>query len=244
MVRKGISRTDIGKVRAKNQDAIFVRDEPFGGLDNLYIVADGMGGHKAGEIASKMAIEAFCEYIEKNHALVKEENLENHLKMGVVFANSQVFSAQRLNPDWKGMGTTFSACAFKNNKLFYAHVGDSRIYSFAKKEITPVSHDHTFVAEMLRFGKITETEAQIHPHKNILTRALGTESTILTDAGSFPVSEDMKILICSDGLSNMVSDKEILEIMNRDTDDGAKADALLALALENGGKDNISLIIV
>lgn len=251
-MRTGIGRTDIGKVRSKNQDALFVQNDGFGGLVNLYIVADGMGGHKAGEVASQKAIEAFCAYLEENPGSDLEgHDLEKHLRVGVIRANRRVFEMQKGNNDWRGMGTTFSLCTIKDDALTFAHVGDSRIYAVGRVGgvgggggLRLVSDDHSLTAELLRLGKITEDEARSHPHKNIMTRALGTENTLDVDTGSIKIARDERILICSDGLNNMVTDERILAIMNEEGTDAAKADALVAAALENGGKDNISLILI
>jgi len=243
----GIGRTDIGILRTKNQDTILVKNEKIGSLENLFIVADGMGGHRAGEVASEKAVDAFCEFVETNtvNAASQEDNwLEELLRDGVTAANAQVFDLQAENPAWRGMGTTFSACAIHGDVLYYAHVGDSRIYTVTKDAIKQVSSDHSLVAELLRLGRITEEEARFHPNKNVMTRALGTEADLLVDTGNAVLAGDTVVLLCSDGLSNMVTDAEIMEILNKDISADAKADALIELANKNGGKDNISLIII
>jgi len=242
-VKKGYGRTDIGKVRAKNEDAIYIADKPVGALDNLYIVADGMGGHKAGEIASGMAIEAFCDYILQKNDL-SDIALDDFLKNGVLHANARVYDAQADNASWRGMGTTFSVCTVKDDRLYYAHVGDSRIYTIAGETLTHVSNDHSLVGELFRLGKITKEEASAHPNKNIVTRSLGTDSNLEVDTGDTPLPQGTGVLICSDGLSDIVSDSDILEIMIKDISDDVKADALVEAALKNGGKDNITLIII
>jgi protein phosphatase len=240
-VRKGIGKTHIGRVRVKNEDSIFVSDGPVGIFDGVFIVADGMGGHRAGEVASGMAIEGFKEYLARNTG----ESPAVMLEKAVAYANAKVFLAAVTNPEMGGMGTTFSVCAEKDGAIHYAHVGDSRIYLVWPGGIRLASQDHSFVGEMVRLGRLTEEEAREHPNKNVLTRALGTDSEVEIDTGMLEIPEDGCLFICSDGLSNMVTDNEIQEAVNREgLDDETRTQALLELALKNGGKDNISLILV
>lgn len=238
----GIGKTHIGKIRKKNQDTILVENQRIGPLERLYIVADGMGGHKAGEVASGMAVEQFCGYLRDNPD-IGQDGTEQYLRNAVLFANEKILSASMDDPETKGMGTTISLVAAVGETLCFAHVGDSRIYMITKSAIKPVSQDHSFVAEMVRMGKLTEEEARTHPKKNVLTRALGTDSQVSVDTGVIDLPEDGKLMICSDGLSNMVTDGEILSIINNNTPEAA-VDALVELALQNGGSDNISLIII
>ena len=231
----------MGKVRAVNQDAVFISNEKIGVLDNLFIVADGMGGHKAGEVAAAASIEAFLGYVKAADSLGEQPH--EFLKNGVQRANAGVYEMQQANKAWRGMGTTFSVCAVAGGRLHFAHVGDSRIYIIINDTITQISNDHSLVAEMLRMGRITPEEADLHP-KNILTRALGTETSLEVDSGSAELPEGAAVLICSDGLNNMVTDADILRIMGGDSGAEDKAAALIEAALESGGTDNISLIII
>jgi protein phosphatase len=193
-----------------------------------------MGGHKAGEVASSSAIESFCDYAAKNAVSVEDDkSLEEFLGDGVRATNTKLLAQQKENPEWHGMGTTFSLCVVKDDRFHYAHVGDSRIYTAKKDDLTRITKDHTLVGEMLRLGRITEEEANAHPNKNILIRVIG-EAGVEVDTGTVPLEEGVRILICSDGLSDMVSDADIMEIMSNSSNTDEQADELVALARLNG----------
>jgi len=249
-VKQGIGKTNTGKVRKKNEDTIYINSEKVGVLDNLFIVADGMGGHKAGEVASRKAIEAFCAYVLENYdsllkdGCVEESRLEEFLKNAALKANKVVYELQVENMAWNGMGTTLSACVIRGNKIFYAHIGDSRIYAFYDGKINQVSLDHSLVAEMQRLGRLTEEEARNHPNKNVLIRAVGTDLRLEVETGTKEIPDGTKIMLCSDGLTDMVSDEDILTIMNSEASIVEKPGLLVDKANENGGKDNISVVII
>ena len=221
-------RTDIGKKRAQNQDSIFFCDEPVGPQPNLYIVADGMGGHKAGDVASRTAIECVTEYI-------KESTLNNSvsvLKRAIVYANDKIYRMARENEDLKGMGTTL-----------VANIGDSRLY-FIDNDIRQVTLDHSLVEELIRSGQLDRNKGRNHPEKNIITRALGISDKVMIDFFELDMKENDRILLCSDGLTNMIEDDEIKEIVMEDSGDiTAAVEKLIDRANYYGGKDNISVVV-
>lgn len=235
----GISH--IGKVRESNQDAFFVQTDPIGSLSNLYIVADGMGGHLAGEIASTSSITAFSEFV-KTH-IFPQENLLDFLVEATQFANFVVYKKSQENKNYRGMGTTFISMSIQNNKVYASHIGDSRIYKIDEHSITQITQDHSYVEEMLRRGEISKEQAVNHPNKNVLTRALGDENLANVDAIVFDVKKGDKILMCTDGLTNMVLDRDIKDIITENSIEVA-ANNLVVRANANGGKDNITCLLV
>lgn len=241
-MRIGIGRTETGTVRSNNEDCILVCNEKTGLLPNVFAVADGMGGHNAGEVASKNAIEFFCEYLTSN----TERYMHNQdlLLEAVNYANGKVFQLSLESEDASGMGTTFSVCSIDENNLYYAHIGDSRIYRITADGISIITEDHSYVNELVKSGELTLQEARVHPKRNVLTRVLGTETTTTADFGYLPINNGDRILICSDGLTNMMTDEEIFKIATSDCDDKKKVDNLIALALANGGIDNVSVVLI
>ncbi len=236
---KSDGRTDIGKKRVQNQDSIFFTDEPIGPLPNLYIVADGMGGHKAGDVASKTAIECITEY-------VKESTLNNSvsvLKRAIIYANDKIYKMARENEDWKGMGTTLVAAVCEEDTLYVANIGDSRLY-FIGDDIRQVTMDHSLVEELIRSGQLERNKGRNHPEKNIITRALGISDKVVTDFFELEIQEKESILLCSDGLTNMIEDDEIKEIVLECSGDiTAAVEKLIDRANYYGGKDNISVVL-
>ncbi len=237
-----IGKTDIGRIRSVNQDNIFVSTSPVGCVPNVFVVADGMGGENAGDIASDLAIKSFIAALE-NHA-VNGEYLDN-LISSVCAANSDVYNKSNTSPDYSGMGTTFLAVTIAGNVLYAAHVGDSRLYAVSEKKIEQLSNDHSYVMEMVRSGQLTQEEAENHPQKNVITRAVGTAGLVNVDGIIRPVAHDTIYLICSDGLSNMLHTDEIKEIVNnKNMTVEQRVDRLISRANENGGRDNISAVII
>ena len=252
-------KTDIGQVRDLNEDNIFFSDKNIGDLENLYIVADGMGGHKAGEVASNLAINSFIDYVKNNKC--EDKNLVlDFLVNAVGYANNIIYEKAKADLNCSGMGTTLSACTFFDKKIYCVHVGDSRIY-LANNNINykQLSIDHTYVNEMLRTGKINLEQAKNHPQKNIITRAVGIDKNLKTDAFVLPVDININnyFLICSDGLTCVLDDKEIFDLVlnkNLDLDLGInisldlklenKVDTLINLANQKGGYDNISVVLI
>ncbi|MCL2573342.1 MAG: Stp1/IreP family PP2C-type Ser/Thr phosphatase [Defluviitaleaceae bacterium] len=237
----GFGKSDVGKVRASNEDAIYVNSDGPSPLANLFVVADGMGGHKAGEIASTKAISVFCEYFNDHTSFIY---VEEYLANALLQANAHVHEAASDDVAFSGMGTTFSAVTVDENNLYYIHVGDSRIYIATDSELKQITRDHSLVAEMTEKGIITAEEALHHPEKNVITRAIGTDLHVNVDRGYFPLADVKYILICSDGLTNMVTDAEIFDVLFDDTAMSDKVDILVAKANEAGGDDNISVIVV
>lgn len=240
----GYGRTDIGCVRPKNEDSIYVSNEPVGKLDNLYIVADGMGGHRAGQVASNTAIEAFLAYLNKYQPDSTEEPLD--MLIGAVnMANDAVYKLGRTYEEYSEMGTTMIGATVVGNNMYVAHVGDSRLYKISDGKIEQVTNDHSLVAEMVRAGQLTEEEARNHPQRNCITRAVGTDSSVVTDGLIVRIKEKDIILICSDGLSTMLEDDEICNIASAggfSIED--RTDMLIDAAKNNGGFDNISVVII
>ena len=226
--------TDIGCIRTTNEDS-YLCIEP-----NLYAVADGMGGHAAGEIASRIMVDTVKFNLEHKNP---DECTEECLKSTVLEANQQIMKASVDNPDYNGMGTTISLFYVHYGYATWAHVGDSRIYLLRNNEIYQLTNDHSLVNELLQKNKITAEEAENYPHKNILTRAVGVSINLNVDTGSCDILENDKFVICSDGLTNMVSNDEIKQICYDDSIEN-KAQTLVNSAINYGGKDNITCIVV
>jgi len=242
--------SDVGKVRNQNQDAIFVSMKQVGPLPNLYIVADGMGGHNAGEVASQRAIECVSGYISSCHAdltnfeLVKPDDYMDLMVNAVQDASDVVCDMAEKNPEMAGMGTTLTACVVTEKKAVIAHIGDSRAYTISDDKITQVTADHTFVEDLLASGRITHEEAKNHPKRHVITRALGIKGQFEVDGCSIPLAEVKHILLCSDGLSNMIEDDRLKEIITGLGDAKYRTKLLIDEANLQGGLDNISAIII
>lgn len=237
-----VGRCDPGKVRSHNEDSIYISENPETEFE-YYIVADGMGGHNAGETASRSAIKFFNEYIE-NHGDIKEgADILDAFIDAVNYSNLKVFEMSQSDEALNGMGTTFSAAAICDGKLYVVHIGDSRVYVYDKNGLRQVTRDHSFVMEMVRMGKLTVAEARVHPKRNMITRALGIERTMPADTFIQSIGDDSIILVCSDGLPTMAEDKDIEKILKKKTGLDKKADMLVELANRNGGHDNISVIL-
>ncbi len=237
----GFGASHVGRVRLNNEDSIFVSNDAVGNLDNLYIVADGMGGHKAGQVASNAAIESFVAGIRSGE---DEEPLDIMIG-GVSNANNAVYTLGQAHEEYSNMGTTMIACTIKGAVLYAAHVGDSRLYRISGGKITQVTNDHSYVAEMVRAGKMTEEEALIHPQRSCITRAVGTDSSVRVDGIIVNVDSKDLFIICSDGLSNMVTKEEMLEIcLDKSKSVEERVHLLIEKANEKGGPDNISAILI
>jgi protein phosphatase len=243
VLMQSIGMTDIGISRQINQDYIFSSDTTVGILPNLYIVADGMGGHNAGDFASRFCVEHFIEYIKSVGD--KPISLLTCIEDGIRNTNEQMIVAAAKSPELMGMGTTFVlATVGEDNVMYTANVGDSRLYRINKSGITQITQDHSLVAEMVKNGDITKDEARFHPKKNVVTRAISATVVVNPDMFEVVLDKDDIILMCSDGLSNMLSDAEIFETVSAHRDDlKSLAEKLIAKANENGGKDNISVIL-
>ncbi len=237
-----VGRCDLGRVRSQNEDSIYISENPNTEFE-YFIVADGMGGHNAGEIASQSAIKYFNEYIENNCVINDGSDVLDAFVDALGYSNSKIFEMSENDPSYSGMGTTFTAVAICGGKIYCVHIGDSRLYVYDRNGLRQITRDHSFVMEMVRMGKITAEEARVHPKRNMITKAVGIEKNMPADTMIIPIEEDSIILVCSDGLPSMVTDKEIEKILKKKTGLDKKADLLVELANKNGGYDNISVIL-
>ena len=232
---KAVGNSVIGMRRTNNEDAIYINEQK-----NLYLVADGMGGCNAGEVASSTAISAFVE------AMENAENGETLDKMmsAIAQCNKKVYQKSRENVEFLDMGTTLVAVTVENEKMFIVHVGDSRVYLFRENNLQQITTDHSYVMELVKIGSITREEAEVHPKRNIITRAIGIREEVEADTVIEDVKQGDKILLCTDGLSNMVSKGEMTKILIEQCSTEEKVKKLVVLANEKGGLDNISLILI
>lgn len=236
---KSYSVTDVGQKRQVNQDYVFASEEPVGNLPNLFVVADGMGGHKAGDFASSFAVQTLRQAI-------LEDETQNPIKIirsAVEEANRKILEEAQLHAEMSGMGTTMVLVTVIDDYAYVANVGDSRLY-LIEDSILQITKDHSLVQEMVRRGLITKEEAKTHPDKNIVTRVLGIGSEVEVDFFDIRLKQNSTLLLCSDGLSNMVSDDDIWRIANTSRDLREMGMRLVSLANENGGKDNIAVVLV
>ena len=236
---KAFALTDVGQRRKINQDCVYASVEPVGNLPNLFIVADGMGGHKAGDFASRFAVNAVRESIGAS----QETNPIKLIRDAIELANRGILRESSEHEEMRGMGTTIVVTTIIDRYAYTANVGDSRLYLLGDT-LNQITKDHSLVEEMVRLGEITEAEARNHPDKNIITRAVGATSNVDIDFFDYKVGPGGIILMCSDGLSNMVEDEEIRRILRRTISIEEKARVLVETANENGGKDNIAVILV
>ncbi|MCL2351506.1 MAG: Stp1/IreP family PP2C-type Ser/Thr phosphatase [Firmicutes bacterium] len=232
-------RSDAGKVRPQNEDSVFVSEDRVGPLKNLFIVADGLGGHNGGEVASAMAVDCFTRFLRESR-----EGPLDAMMAALSYANGKVYERAEACAELYGMGTTFSACSLQGGRLFIVHIGDSRIYRVSRDGIFQLTSDHSYVNEMVKAGRITKAQAEAHPQKNIITKALGLDPGLAADGIVCDTDGGGFLLLCSDGLTDMLSDTEISDIVNSGGALEAKADALIRAANERGGVDNISAVLI
>jgi protein phosphatase len=242
--------SDVGRKRKGNEDALILNDH-----HKLYVVADGMGGHAAGEVASRVAVDAIAEFVELtggNQEITWPFGLDdsisyegNRLKTAVRHANSRVLEATRESAEYEGMATTVAAVLVDGDVANLAHVGDSRIYVWSAGEITLLTRDHSWVNEQIENGAISPEQARSHPLRNVVTRALGGRADLVVDIQSRRMAEGDMLLLCSDGLTTMVPDDEIARVLGEAGGDVADAvQALVGLANERGGEDNITVVLL
>ena len=236
---KSFSVTDIGKKRKLNQDFVYVSETPVGNLPNLFIVADGMGGHNAGDFASKCAVETMVREIRGCF----EKNPVRILGKAIRAANDQIRRRAKEDASLYGMGTTVVVATVLGHYLQLANVGDSRLY-IINDEIRQITRDHSLVEEMIRIGGIDRAAARNHPDKNIITRAIGALDTVEIDFFYEELRPGDLVLMCTDGLTNMLEDNEIEGILKERIPIGEKAGKLVEAANNNGGKDNIAVILI
>lgn len=234
--------TDIGLIRKKNQDAFFLsekEDQP------LFIIADGMGGHKGGEVASSDAINIIKKtFVENRDILINGKNIKDVIYKAIKKANKDIYKKSLDFEEYKGMGTTVSLCYIFKDYVFIGHVGDSRIYRIENDNILQVTEDHSLVNELIKKGEITKEEAYNHPQKNMITRAVGTSYDLEIDIEEFKYKKDNKLLLCTDGVFNMLHDYDILEIIKKNVFIADAIDELVNRAKANGGSDNITAMII
>ena len=236
---KTFSMTDIGRKRKLNQDYVYSCEAPIGNLPNLFVVADGMGGHNAGDFASKHTVEVIVQTISD----AAETEPVKIIKQAVQNANSSIRRKSEEDEALRGMGTTVVVATIIGQCMYVANVGDSRLY-IMDQEIRQVTRDHSLVEEMVRIGEIDRESARTHPDKNIITRAIGAAEEIEIDFFEIDLKKEDTILMCTDGLTNMLEDSDIRKIMKGQRDVAGKAEELIKGANNNGGKDNIGVIII
>jgi protein phosphatase len=242
--------SDVGRKRKGNEDALFLNEQ-----QRLYVVADGMGGHAAGEVASRVAVDAIAEFVELtggNQEITWPFGLDdsisyegNRLKTAVRHANSRVLEATRESAEYEGMATTVAAVLVDGDVANLAHVGDSRIYLWSEGEIQLLTRDHSWVNEQIENGAISPEQARSHPLRNVVTRALGGRPDLVVDIQSRRMAVGDMLLLCSDGLTTMVPDEEIARVLGESKGDVSDAvKTLVGLANERGGEDNITVVLL
>ncbi len=236
---KAFAKTDVGRKRSMNQDFLYCSQDAVGSFQNLFIVADGMGGHKAGDQASRMCIEnmvrSIGDSVHQTPVTIFEE--------AVAKANYAVYQAAKTNIEYEGMGTTMVGCTIQGQTMYVANIGDSRLY-LLRDRMQRVTDDHSLVEELVKQGNLTEREARVHPQKNIITRALGTDEQVSADFFELDVQKGDMILLCSDGLSNMLDDDDMDYIIRHAKNVEEAGGMLVDKANENGGDDNITVILI
>lgn len=238
---KAFALTNMGVRRNTNQDYAYVSEQNVGNLPNILIVADGMGGHKAGEVASEQAVNAVLESIKQNESKDKITIIEEAISK----ANEKVLNMATSDEKFKGMGTTLVVATLENNVLYVANVGDSRLYLIDNDDIRQITRDHSLVQEMVSLGELDKESARTHARKNVITRAIGVNEKIIADFFEADITENTKILLCSDGLSNMVEDSQINDIIKEYAGKTLEdtVHKLIDIANENGGLDNIAVVL-
>lgn len=239
---KAVYQTDRGKVRTHNEDSggVFYNAE----RDCLVIVADGMGGHNAGDVASEMTITKLKQLWEPTTAITTPEVAEKWLEENITLVNEELYAHSKSNEECKGMGTTIVAAICTKGFSTIANIGDSRCYIFNELGFKQLTEDHSLVNELVRSGQISKEEAEHHPRKNVLLRALGTEESVHMDIKTITFEENDLLLLCSDGLSNKVGAQEMQEVLSQTCSLDNKVDQLVQLANDKGGEDNITILVV
>jgi protein phosphatase len=231
-VAEHVARTDTGHQRSTNEDAHLARAP-------LFVIADGMGGAQAGEVASQLAIAHFADGLPGEES----DSVPERLARAVQEANAEIHALSERDARRAGMGTTLTAAHVGSSEISIAHVGDSRAYLLRDGELSRITEDHSLVEELLRQGRLTEEEAEEHPQRSIITRALGPEPEVEVDTGSLSAAAGDVVLICSDGLTSMVPEATVGEILRDAPDITSAADALVAAALDAGGRDNVTVLL-
>jgi serine/threonine protein phosphatase PrpC len=233
-------KTDPGRVRSHNEDYIYASSSPVGLLPNVFLLADGMGGYKAGEYASCHTVQSVLQDLSEHGTGQPVEVL----KGAISHANQLIFQEAANDEKKQGMGTTFIACSIEDGRLLTANVGDSRVYISDEDGIRQVTRDHSYVGELLRSGKIDEEEAKVHPRRHYITRAIGAEEEVKPDFFEEDLRPGSKVLLCSDGLTDMLSDAEIHAILSDGRSVSEECQELIDSANNKGGRDNVSVIVI
>ncbi len=236
---KACATTDVGMVRKVNQDTVFCSTEPVGNLPNLFIVADGMGGHKAGDLASRLTVETIKDMVES----LDEKDPITLMGKAIERANEVVLGKAKEAEEFQGMGTTVVVACIMNNMLYVANVGDSRLYVI-DKDITQITRDHSLVEELVSMGQLERKDARNNQNKNIITRAIGGMKVVMADYFETRLKKSDKILMCTDGLTNMLEDSEILNMVRQKDELDIRIKALIDGANDHGGRDNIGIILI
>jgi protein phosphatase len=236
---KAFSITDIGERRRINQDYVFCSENTIGNLPNLFIVADGMGGHNAGDYASRFCVDFFTQKIEKSEKTSPIAMIEAAINE----TNDILRSKAQEQIELEGMGTTLVVATIFNKEMYVANIGDSRLYVVGK-EMKQITEDHSLVEAMVKTGELNRCEARVHPNKNIITRAIGANETVEPDFFEVNLEEGDTVLMCSDGLTNMLEDETIERIIRENDNLEVAAETLVKCANQNGGKDNIAIVII
>lgn len=236
---KAVAMTDIGKKRKTNQDFVYTSMTPIGILPNLFIVADGMGGHKAGDTASRFTVETLVKLLK----LDATEDAVTTVEKAIIKVNELLLEKAKESEDYTGMGTTLCLASIIDDTLLVANVGDSRLY-VVDEDIRQITRDHSLVEEMVLAGEINKEEARNHERKNVITRAIGGTNTVEPDLFRIDLKKNDRILLCSDGLTNMIEDSEIADVIKNESDINNAAKKLIDKANKNGGSDNISVVII
>ncbi|MGI6059965.1 MAG: Stp1/IreP family PP2C-type Ser/Thr phosphatase [Blautia sp.] len=237
---KSYSITDVGQKRTVNQDFVFTSETPVGNLPNLFVVADGMGGHKAGDFASSYAVEVLLSTIRED----ENSNPVKIIRAAIENANTQLLREASDNEAMSGMGTTMVLVTIVGHYAYVANVGDSRLYLIDENKISQITKDHSLVEEMVRMGEISRDDARNHPDKNIITRALGAGRDVDVDFFDIRLTPGDILLLCSDGLSNMVPDEDIRQVIRTSETLEETGRRLVSMANDNGGRDNIAVVLV
>lgn len=237
---KSYSITDVGQKRTVNQDFVFTSENPVGNLPNLFVVADGMGGHKAGDFASSYAVEILLSTIRED----ENSNPVKIIRAAIENANTQLLREASDNEAMSGMGTTMVLVTIVGHYAYVANVGDSRLYLIDEDKISQITKDHSLVEEMVRMGEISRDDARNHPDKNIITRALGAGRDVDVDFFDIRLTPGDILLLCSDGLSNMVPDEDIRQVILTSETLEETGRRLVSMANDNGGRDNIAVVLV
>jgi PPM family protein phosphatase len=240
--------SDPGRVRPNNEDSYVILRPPrlAGGLDVLLVVADGMGGHQAGEVASRMIVDGFVGALgrvdEQTLGANAHPDWRREVERVIQSANNAVYRAAVADPNLNGMGSTVVAGLIESDRLYLGNVGDSRAYLINGETIYQLSQDHSWVAEQVRAGLISASDAGVHPRKNVLTRAVGSMPEVQADTWTFELVPGDQVLLCTDGLTNVVTDQDLVE-MTRANPPGRAAEKLVELARQRGAPDNVTVVI-